>query len=525
MLYSKEHNACIYDVPNPLLIGNCIPDARLLSPTQVAVPCTIPNMQAMRQLGHEATSPILWEYNYPIKPPLKPFEHQLHMAAFMTLHKHCFNLSDMGTGKTLGLLWAADYLMQKGYIKKVIILAPLSTLTRVWLDEIFKAFMGRRKAIVVYGSREKRLQLLKQDADFYIINHDGVGVGSSKKGRGFELGDIGVYLRDNPDFNAVIVDEGSVYKDHTTDRYKAMRQALSHKEYFWWATGTPVPVEPPNAWSQARAVRSDYGESYQSFRERTMYKVTQFKWAPRKGSNELAASILQPAIRYSRDECLDLPEVMIEDWEVELSPTQQAAYNEIKKTLKVEIGTGQITAINEAALRTKLIQIACGAVYGADHEVNKIDCKPRLDALHEVIEQAGRKILVFAPLTSVINLLYNEFKTKYSCAKVTGNVSSKQRDAIFQSFQNDADPRIIFADPGCMAHGLTLTAAATTVWYGPTDKPEVYQQANKRMDRPGQTSSMLIVRFSATRTEREIFKRLDNRGSMQGLILDFIKGE
>lgn len=521
MLYSTAHNTAIYTTDAPLRIGNCLPEAKLLSTTQVAVPCSIPNMQVMRQLGYPAISPILRDYDFPIAPPHKPFEHQLHMAAFMTLHKHCFNLSDMGTGKTLSVLWALDYLMQLGFIQRAVILSPLSTIYRVWENETFTHFMSRRKVSVLYGDKQKRLSRLAEPADIYVINHDGLCVGGSKG----KLGEIASALVARGDINAVVVDEGSVYKDSSTQRFKTLYKSLRAKEYFWWLTGTPVPVTPLNAWSQARMVNDAYQESFMSYRERTMYKATQFKWLPKKGANEIAASILQPAIRYERDECLDLPPVMIETRDVALSASQKQAYDEIKKTLKTEIGKGQITAINEAALRLKLIQIACGAVYSPDHEVNKIDCKPRLDALHEVIEQAGKKILIFAPLTSVINLLYNELKKDYSVERITGEVSAGKRNQVFRDFQQEINPRIIVADPRTMAHGLTLTAAATTIWYGPTDQPEIYQQANKRMDRPGQTSSMLIVRLAATSTEREIYRRLDSRENMQGAILSLIKGE
>ena len=527
MIYSSQHNACVYDVEHPLRVGNAVPDARLLSHTRVVVPCTVPNMQAMRRLGYPAISPILHDYDWP-HSPLKfenPFEHQKHMAAFMTLHPRCFNLSDMGTGKTLATLWALDYLMRKGLIKKAIILSPLSTIYRVWEDEIFTHFLSHRRCSILYGSREKRLAALNREADFYIINHDGLGVGTERGTRGMQLGDLAAAIRDREDVNAVVVDEGSVYKDSATLRYKVLRNTFANKPYLWWLTGTPVPVEPTNAWSQAKIVRPDYQESFAGFRERTMSKITTFKWVPRKGANEIAASILYPAIRYHRDDCLDLPPVMIEDRDVELSSAQQKAYDELKKTLKTEIGKGQITAINEATLRTKLIQIACGAVYGPEHDVNKIDCKPRLDALHEVIEEAGRKILIFAPLTSVINLLFSELSKTYAVERITGNVSASARNIIFRDFQQATNPRIIVADPRTMAHGLTLTAAATTVWYGPTDMPEIYQQANKRMDRPGQTSKMLIVRLAATSVEREIYRRLDSRESMQGLILNLIKGE
>lgn len=523
MHYSATHNLCVYTTDQPLRIGNCISDAILLSHTQVGVPCTIKNMQIMRQLGLEALSPILHDYHWPGK--FKPFEHQRHMAAFMTLHPRCFNLSDMGTGKTLSTLWALDYLRSKGHVQKTVILSPLSTIYRVWEDEIFTHFLSGLRVKVLYGDRNKRLSALNDDADIYIINHDGLGVGSEKKGRGMVLGELGQLLHDRTDIDAVVVDEGSVYKDSTTNRYKSLKLALVHKPYLWWLTGTPVPVEPTNAWSQARLVRPDYQESFMGFRDRTMYKVTNFKWAPKKGANEIAAGILQPAIRFNRDDCLDLPDVMIETRDVELSPVQKKAYDEIKKTLKVEIGKGQITAINEAGLRLKLIQIACGAVYSPDHEINKIDCKPRIDALHEIIEQAGRKILIFAPLTSVISLLYTELSKKYTVERITGNVSAGKRNEVFRNFQQDPDPRIIVADPRTMAHGLTLTAAATTIWYGPTDQPEIYQQANKRMDRPGQTSKMLIVRLASTPVEREIYRRLDSRENMQGAILNMIKGE
>lgn len=521
MQFSPEHNMAVYTTDAPLRIGNCLPDARLLSTTQVAVPCTVPNMQVMRKLGYPAISPILREYDFPIAPPHKPFTHQLHMAAFMTLHKHCFNLSDMGTGKTLSVLWALDYLMLKGHIKKAIILSPLSTIYRVWEDEIFRHFMSRRNVSILYGNREKRLARLASCADIYIINHDGLCVGGNKS----KLGELAAALIDRGDINAVVVDEGSVYKDSATLRFKTLAKTLRTKEYFWWLTGTPVPVCPTNAWSQARMVREEYQESFMNFRDRTMYKATQFKWLPKKGANEIAASILQPAIRWERDECLDLPDVMIETRDVQMSPAQKHAYDEIKKTLKTEIGKGQITAINEAALRLKLIQIACGAVYGPDHAVNRIDAKPRLDALHEIIEQAGRKLLIFAPLTSVIKLLMVELSHKYTVEMITGEVSAAKRNQVFRDFQQEINPRIIIADPRTMAHGLTLTAAATTIWYGPTDQPEIYQQANKRMDRPGQTSSMLIVRLAATSTEREIYRRLDSRENMQGAILSLIKGE
>lgn len=526
MRYSKAHNVCVYDTPDPQHILACVHTAKLIKPEMVAVPCRMHEMQLMRYLGYEAVSPILFDYDWPLKQQYSILQHQPAVSSFLTLHPRCFNLSDIGTTKTICALWALDYLMLKGFIKKAMILSPLSTICRVWEDEIFSNFLARRKSVVVYGDRKKRERLISQDADFYIINHDGLGVGSERHNRGVEVGEVAKLIRDNPDFNAVIVDEGSVYKDSGTLRYKILRQVISDKPYVWWLTATPTPNEPTDAWAQARIVRKDYQESQKNFKERSMYRISTFKWLPRKGAEKMASEILQPAIRIRRDECMDLPPVMMVTRDVELSQAQKAAIAEIKKNLRLYLKQGKpITAVNEAALRLKLIQISCGAVYGEQHEIHKVDAAPRLQVLREVISGVTEKILIFAPLTSVINMLYSDLSKDYSVEVINGSVSSAKRSQIFGDFQSSDRPRIIVADPRTMAHGLTLTAASTIVWYGPTDQPETYIQANGRINRPGQTKSMLIVRLASTQTEREIYKRLDGKETMQGLVLSLIEGD
>ena len=526
MLFSPQTKTVLYpNVAEPERIVTVLPEARRLNGHHIVVPHEMRAMQVMRHMGYPALSPILTDYDWPSNPHKvpKPFDHQRQMAAFMTLHPRCFNLSDMGTGKTLATLWALDYLMQRGLVRRALILSPLSTIYRVWEDEIFNHFMSRRKCAVLYGDRGKRISTLAGDADFYILNHDGLCIGGSKSNRGYVLGEFALQLKEREDIDCVVVDEGSSFKVSGTNKYKALRRVIESKPYVYWLTGTPTPVEPTNAWSQARAVRPDYSESYLGLRERTMQRVSQFKWVPKREGMAIAAGILQPAVRYERDECLDLPDVMIETRDVEHSPAQAKATEELKKTLKTYLATGKINVINEATLRTKLIQISCGAVYGEEHEVHRIDCAPRMQVLEEVIEQAGHKILIFAPLTSVINMIYMELGKRYSIERITGSVSAAKRNDIFKRFQDSDAPRIIVADPGTMAHGLTLTRAATTIWYGPADKPELYQQANKRMDRPGQKNRMLIVRLAATSLEREIFRRLDAREKMQGVILNLVK--
>lgn len=531
MFYSRQHNCVVYQVPNPAHVLAAIHDARPVNGSMVAVPATLFNFQLARVLGLPVP-PVLdiAGYDWPAPPGRRPYEHQRHMSNFAILHPRHFNLSDMGTGKTLSTLWAADYLMQEGAVHRALILAPLSTLKRVWDDEIFRTFINGRTATILHGTREDRLERLQRDVDFYIINHDGLGIGSKRENHKLVLGPVAQQIRDRADIDLVIVDEASAYKDGQTQRSRILRAAIGQKPFIWLLSGTPTPNAPTDAWSLAKIVGGLPGESFTSFRGRTMLQVSPFKWIPRATAVDTVRKTLTPAVRFSRAECIDLPECVVETRDVELSPTQEKAYRELKKDLQVQIGqSGRIiTAVNEAVLRLKLIQIVSGALYGPDREVIKTDCAPRLQVLKEVIDEAGAKVLVFASLTSVVNLVAAELKNVYgehSIAKVYGGTGAHARDAIFSAFETQPEPRIIVADPGTMSHGLTLVAANTIVWFTPTDKGEIYDQANARINRPGQKNKMLVVRLASTPVEREIYRRLAEKESMQGAVLKLAEAE
>lgn len=529
MKYSAKHQVVVYQVANPAQVAAAIEGARPLNGHSVAVPATLFSLQLARVLG--LPTPPLLDSAYDWPGQFTPFAHQRHMANFHALHPKCFNLSDMGTGKTLGCLWAADYLMREGVIKKALVLSPLSTLRSVWENEVFKHFLGRRRATIVYGDRAKRLSILAdRKPDFYILNHDGLTIGSKRAygHRGLGLGPIAQAVADRPDIDLVIVDEASAYKDRTTLRTQVLRGTVASKPYLWLLSGTPTPNAPTDAWSLARIVQGSMTESFVSFQSRTMTKLTTFKWAPKPDAADAVSKLLSPGIRYNRDECLDLPPLVVETREVPLSDTQKKAYDTLKKELALTLKDGkQVTAFNEAVLRLKLIQVAAGAVYGPDREVHRTDCGPRLDELRSVLDEVGiAKVLVFAPLTSVVNLLYSELKSwlgERAVARIYGATPHGQRAQILRQFQEEKDPRVIVADPGTMAHGITATAANAIVWFAPVDKPEVYEQANARINRPGQTRSMLVVRLVSTPVERAIFHRLHEKASLQGAILGLVE--
>ena len=350
----------------------------------------------------------------------------------------------------------------------------------------------------------------------------GVGAHTRKK---FELDGFSKALAERRDIRIAIVDEASAYKDSTTKRHRIARLVLGKRDYLWLLTGTPTPNAPTDAYGLAKLVNNAFGKSKQSFQMETMFQVApnSFKWVPRKDGYEKARALLKPSIRFEIADVWDGPEMTTQQREVELTAEQKKLMADLKKDFVVTVKSGAaISAVNEAAARIKFIQISLGAIYDQNHKVHTIDAKPRYAELEDVLEQAPGKSLIFCPLTSIINIIYKNIKDKYSTAIVNGEVSQNQRSEIFSRFQ-DGDLRIIIADPGTMAHGLDLYAARTVIWFGVTEKPELYAQANARAHRPGQKFPVTVVQLVSNPLEREIFRRLENNLALQGALLDLVK--
>jgi SNF2 family DNA or RNA helicase len=212
--------------------------------------------------------------------------------------------------------------------------------------------------------------------------------------------------------------------------------------------------------------------------------------------------------------------------EAELTAEQKTMMSKLKKDLQIVVKSGQpITAANEAAARSKFLQISLGAIYDEGHKAHWVDASPRLAVLKEVIEQSPRKILLLAPFTHVLTLL-EKACSEYAYAVVNGATSQKDRTEIFRRFQDEDSPEIIIADPGVLAHGLNLQRGRTIIWYGSVDKAELWQQANKRCHRPGQKYPVSVVQIVSNALEKEIFRRLANNLSLQGAMLDLLgRGE
>jgi SNF2 family DNA or RNA helicase len=371
--------------------------------------------------------------------------------------------------------------------------------------------------VVLHGTRDRRLKLLKEKADIYIVNHDGVEI-------------IAEALEKRTDIDTILVDELAVFRNASTSRWKTLNRICNGQipRRVWGFTGTPIPNEPTDAWAQARLIdptNPTVPKYFSRFRDSVMRQVSQYKWVPRDNALEVVKEVLNPQVRFSLEDCTDLPPQVLETRDVELTPEQKKAYDEMLKKLHFEYAAGEVTAANEAVKAGKLIQIVCGVAYGSAGENIIIPAQPRLNALKEIIEESEGKVIVFVPLTGALNRVADFVSEFRDVATVDGGTPKRQRDETFKTFQHEKDLQVIVAQPGCMSHGLTLTAATTIVWFGPIYSNEIYTQANARVRRPGQKRSTVIVHLMSTEVERRIYEKLRSRGRTQGLLLGMLKGD
>jgi len=503
----------------------------------LAAPLNIDAAKVLKNLGVDAPSPMPWQYGWPGLHD--PFYAQRVTASFLSLERRAYVLNGMGTGKTLGALWAYDYLRSLGKVRRALITAPLSTLWSTWEDEVRLSF-PHLNVEVLHGPRKKRLALLDSAADVYIVNHHGLKM-------------IKDAMAKRSDIDLFIIDELSVFRNAQASTLWTPANAIANQQlgggrWVWGMTGTPIPNAPTDAYGQCRLIApASSPRTFTMFRDKTMRQVNQYKWAALSDAVETVHSLMQPAVRFTLDDCTDLPEQIFTERRVAMSKEQHTAYKNMREKLKAEHESGQILAVNQGVKASKLMQIACGIAYREDDQPHvEFDCKDRLDAVTDLIDQSEGKVLIFVPFTAAINMVAehvarhlgktNHYKTQMVTNKIAGNpaindrvaivhggVSGTKRRDVFAAFQNSDELHVIVAQPGTMSHGLTLTAASTIIWYGLPDSNETFEQANARVRRPGQTRRTVIATVTSSQIETLVAARLKARQSTQGALLDLFK--
>jgi len=450
------------------------------------------------------------DYNWPGK--FTPFAHQKVTAAFLAERPRAFCFNEQGTGKTASVIWAADYLMNVGLVRRVLVVCPLSIMKSAWQNDLFK-FAMHRTCDIAYGDRKKRSKIVNGGAEFVIINFDGLAIVKE---------DI-----KNGEFDLIVIDEASAYKNPTTERWKVLRDLNKTIRGLWMLTGTPAAQSPVDAFGLAKLVNPKGTVAFfGQFRDQVMYKVGMFRWVPKPNAQAVVHAALQPAIRFEKDQCLDLPDVTEVERDAPLTPQQVKFYKMLKNDMIMKAAGEEISSANAATNLNKLLQISGGAVYTNNKEVVEFDVSNRLQVVLEVIEESSHKVLVFVPFTHTIELLKTYLtKNNVSCEVINGQVPVNKRSSIVEDFQATDKVKVLIIQPQAASHGLTLTAANTIIWYAPVTSVETYLQANARINRPGQKNAMTIVHIKGSEVEERVYKMLTGKIDAHVKIIDLYRQE
>jgi len=509
MLIHQPTKSVVLKLRDPSRVLTALPKfSRVINAPEgnVQIKHTLETTLRLNELGIDVPSPILYQYNWPGK--YTPFVHQRPMADFHIRNDKNLNLSEMGVGKSFATLWAADYLMSVGAVKKALILAPLSILDTIWQQDIFDILM-HRSSVVTHGDREYRVNAFGMDVDFYIANHDMIA-----------HKEIATLVRKRKDIDLIILDEASFFRNSRNISYKFFAWATENKKRIWMLTGTPCPNAPTDAWALARLVCPERAPKFfGTFQRMTMKQVSQYKWRPVNGHEQIVFDALQPAFRIRKKDCISLPPLTVSNRQTKLTAEQEKQFKLMREFMILQHKTTKITAVNAADAIIKLRQICCGAVKTGDDIYETIDHSTRLNELISTINQASAKVIVVVPFKGIIQALETELAKHFSLAVLNGDVSIKNRNRIIRAFKSGPDPRVLLCHPQVMAHGLNLTEADTTIFYAPIYSHDQYAQVIERFNRTGQTRKMTVVRIAAHSFEWDIYGLLDNRALNQDGIL------
>lgn len=481
---------------------------------EVAVYWGLDECRVLKNLGvKNVPMPITRRYDWPGR--YKPMAHQIETAAFLTAHRRAFCFNDPGTGKTLSALWAADYLMKRGEVRRVLILCPLSIMHSAWMGDIGSSIIHRSAVVAHHAQSTRRIEMIQQNYEIVIANYDGLNL-------------IADEINANGKFDLVIVDEANAYKNPSTRRWKALSSIIKPETYLWMMTGTPASQSPVDAYGLARLVNPTGVPKFQTaWRDKVMNKITMFKWAAKPDARDKVFEALQPAIRFSKAQCLDLPPVITVTREVPMTPQQNKYYKMLKEQMLVRTAGETISAVNAGVAVNKLLQISCGAAYTDDKEVVEFDAAPRLNVLNEVLEETDRKVIIFALFRSSIDTIVTYLtKHGYGVGQIHGDVSASKRGQIINDFQTTDNIRVLVMQPQATAHGITLTAADTVVFFGPLMSVEQYVQCIARADRKGQDSDKVtVVHIESSPIEKKLFKAMSTKVNDSVLLTDMFAQE
>lgn len=440
----------------------------------------------------------------------KPHSYQEYAIRYIETHPISALLIDMGLGKTSITLTAIRNLLFDSFeVCKVLVIAPLRVAKNTWTDEIKKwEHLSTLTYSLIVGNENERLSALNEKADIYIINRENVDWLVNKSRYKF-------------DFDMVVIDELSSFKNHQSKRFKSFMKVRPLVKRIVGLTGTPSSNGLMDLFAEFKIL--DMGKRLGYFIGQ--YRNTYFKPDKMNGpivysykplpnaENAIYEKISDITVSMKANEYLKMPEILTSNYVVELSNSEKNQYDEMKKSLVLEITDGEITASNAASLSNKLCQLSNGAIY--DDEQNIVEIHDRkLEALEDIIESMNGKPLLIA------------YWYRHDLERIKSRFSVREiKTSEDISDWNDGKIPVALIHPASAGHGLNLqNGGSTLVWFGLTWSLELYQQTNARLYRQGQKNTVVIQHIITKGTiDEQILKALQKKNKTQADLIDAVR--
>lgn len=440
----------------------------------------------------------------------KPHSYQEYAIRYIETHPISALLIDMGLGKTSITLTAISNMLFDSFeVCKVLVIAPLRVAKNTWTDEIKKwEHLSTLTYSLIVGNENERLSALNEQTDIYIINRENVDWLVNKSGYKF-------------DFDMVVIDELSSFKNHQSKRFKSLMKVRPLVKRIVGLTGTPSSNGLMDLFAEFKIL--DMGKRLGYFIGQ--YRNTYFKPDKMNGpivysykplpnaENAIYKKISDITVSMKANEYLKMPELLTSNYVVELSNSEKNQYDEMKKSLVLEITDGEITASNAASLSNKLCQLSNGAIY--DDEQNIVEIHDRkLEALEDIIESMNGKPLLIA------------YWYRHDLERIKSRFSVREiKTSEDISDWNDGKIPVALIHPASAGHGLNLqNGGSTLVWFGLTWSLELYQQTNARLYRQGQKNTVVIQHIITKGTiDEQILKALQKKNKTQADLIDAVR--
>lgn len=450
---------------------------------------------------------------------IEPAPHQLKTMEQLLSYRRIYNLSEMGTGKTLPAVQSIKLLFDHTPTRRILAIAPLSVIRATWEDHMEQFAEDMPMMLLdVAAKRRRQIRDLPSFEGLVLINPDGL------KSVVHEL------MAWRPQL--VIIDELSgYYRKCTSDRWKAANVLLRTTDAACWAfTGSPLTNNLMDSYAQCLLVnprgmpqkRQGGPVSFLQYRDMLCNQPYPNVYVPKKDALERVQQYMQPAIRFTRKEVMaDLPAAIRIRKDVPLTPEQQKALDDMRNTGKAIYEGRTICGAEARAVVTKVIQIVTGSVYDSNHVAVDLPFGPRLQALVDLHEEVGyTPIIVSVPFIHTSHRLHAELTGKgYKVEIIIGDVKPSARLEVIERFQR-GEIDFLICHPKTLAHGVTLTRSHTVCWFGPIYDLELYAQLNDRVSRFGQTDQPLTVELCSTPAEREVYSALRGKERLAFKFLD-----